>query len=155
MSNETAKGLYDIQKGDQFSQTNWAFLAEIIFKDKSIFVSNRLHKIAPEFQINSPQVTESMLAAELFADSTPPKLLVANSVLETHEELRERNPSSAPRLSGDLIKLKKFPFHFFTMDAVSKSGGKLPTKSQLPQVVKWLLGQNIVPLDAEMHIVFA
>jgi len=84
----------------------------------------------------------------------PPKLLVANSIMETHQELRERHPSTAPRLSGDLIKLKQFPFVFFTMDAVTKNVRKLPTKAQLPQVVEWFLSQNILPVDAEMHLVF-
>ena len=152
MSIQEARGLYNIQKADQFSQTNWKFLAEIIFQDKSIFVSNRLAKIR-EF-INFPKVIESMFAAELFPDSTPPRLLVADSMLETHEELREKHPSTAPRLSGDLIRLKQFPFAFFTMDAITKNVRQLPTKAQVPQVVEWLLSQNIVPLDAEMNLVF-
>lgn len=95
-----------------------------------------------------------MFAAEFFPDSAPPKLLVADSIMETHQELRERHPSTAPRLSGDLIKLKQFPFVFFTMDAVTKNVRKLPTKAQLPQVVEWFLSQNILPIDAEMHLVF-
>ena len=73
MSIQEARGLYNIQKADQFSQTNWKFLAEIIFQDKSIFVSNRLAKIR-EF-INFPKVIESMFAAELFPDSTPPQII--------------------------------------------------------------------------------
>ena len=75
-------------------------------------------------------------------------------MLETHEELREKHPSTAPRLSGDLIRLKQFPFAFFTMDPITKNVRQLPTKAQVPQVVEWLLSQNIVPLDAEMNLVF-
>ena len=84
----------------------------------------------------------------------PPKLLVAESELDTHKELREKYPSTAPRLSGDLIRLKEFPFAFFTMDAVIEEFRQLPTKAQVPQVVEWLLSQNIVPLDARMNLIF-
>ena len=151
MTNEEAKHFYENHWVNPVGEMNWKYVADDIFKDHSIFVSQRLSK-EKEFLLQ-PKLIENCFAAELFADESPPRLLVAESIFDTHKELRTNNPSTAPRLSGDLIKLKMFPFKFFQLDAVLGDTHALPTNIKLEQVSNWLLSQDIIPLDARMEII--
>lgn len=155
MAQAEAIDLYLKHQDNPGALENWSFLAKVIAADKNLFVVNRVSKINREFWTDSPRVTQAILAAEFFADSTPPQLLIAGSILETHDDLRAKHPSAAPRVSGDVIHVKNFPFTFFCIDAVDHNCRELPTKAQLTEVIEWFLSQNIVPLDANMKFAFA
>jgi len=96
--------------------------------------------------------------AELFPDERPPRLIVAEDISETHEDLRQRNPSSASRISGELYQLKNLEqIRFFSMDCVILRDGvvRLPTQAQLSEVSEWLLDQEIIPVDSECRVVIS
>ena len=151
MSNIEAKNFYENHWKNPVGEMNWKFLANEIFQDHSIFISERLRKVKLEF--SQPKIIETCFASELFADENPQKLLVAESELDTHDDLREKNTSTAPRISGDLIKLKNLPFQFFQLDCVMGTSTALPTNRKLGEVSEWLLSQGIIPLDANFMFI--
>jgi hypothetical protein len=109
-----------------------------------------------EFAPRKRQIVKSVLAAELFPDGETPVLIVAEDESETHETLRKRGPASSSRLSAEQFTLIDFSnLTFLSLDSVILPLGitELKTKMQLPEVVDWLLSQNIIPVDAEYRII--
>lgn len=109
-----------------------------------------------EFASKERKIVRSVLAAELFPDGETPVLIVAEDESETHETLWKRGPASSSSLSAEQFTLKDFPnLTFISLDSVTLSADitRLPTKKQLPEVVDWLLSQDIIPVDAEYQII--
>ncbi|MBL7150335.1 hypothetical protein ISS86_00180 [Candidatus Microgenomates bacterium] len=109
-----------------------------------------------EFVPKTREVVSSVLAAALYPDDKQPTLIVARDESETHEVLRARHPASDARLSGEQYTLKGVEqLKFLSLDPVILKIGvtTLPTERQLPEVVNWLLDQNIVPVDAEYRLI--
>ena len=151
MSDVEAKNFYKNHWINPVAEMNWKYLSNMILKDHSIFTTQRLTKEKLEFSM--PEIIETCFASELFADENPQRLLVAESELDTHDDLREKNTSTAPRISGDLIKLKILPFQFFQLDCVMGTLTDLPTNRKLGEVSDWLLSQEIIPLDADFMFI--
>jgi len=103
------------------------------------------------------QMVGSVLAAELFPDSDPPRLIIAETEAETHKTLREKLPSLEPRISGEIFQLINLDLKFFMIDRLflrKRIGSNFPyIKSKLPESVDWLLNQNIVPVDSICDVV--
>jgi len=134
---------------------NWRFVAPLIFDEVMQLTGQRLlrRKGGEPISTTRNHIT-TLLAAELFSDENPPRFVIAESEDEIHEDLRGKFPSESPRLSGEIIEIKNQQSRFFTIDAIMMgTAERLPTETQLEEVVEYLLSQNIIPLDAEMNLV--
>jgi hypothetical protein len=144
---------------------NWEFVLEhIIRPEVAMSIGARLMnrgqaRYALQMVKEQRKIVSSVLAAEFFPDSNPPKMVVAESELETHDDLRERykeaHPDTEPRISGDIVT-EKGGRKFFKMDRVMVSVGATTLfgmRSKLGDAVEILLGMGLVPIDAECNIV--
>jgi hypothetical protein len=136
---------------DDMQSENWSILSKLLLRD--VYSSIGRRAIGRE-RLYTRFLT-SFFAAEFFCDENPPRLLVAKSEMESHDDLREQFPSASPRVSGNVFTMHKFPFRFFSMDCVFLETNvvKLPSQKQLSDVVPWFLSHGIVPLDAQMEII--
>lgn len=135
---------------------NWEFIAPLMNEEVQNLKASRLRKRDGKTITNERIYTTALLAAEFFPDEKPPRLVIAESEDELHEDLRERFPSEGRRISGEIIRAtNKENFQFFSMDpiVIKIKSMYLPTKADLKEVSEYLLSQNIAPLDAEMRII--
>ncbi len=129
----------------------WSFLSAEVASDYMAIRGARSEHVDPV----GIRHIRSMRACELFCDESPMRLLEADNAMEIHDDLRRKNPSGSPRVSGEIITIGNFACSFIVMDCIILRDGvkQLPTKNQLQQVIPWLISQNIVPLDAEARII--
>lgn len=109
-----------------------------------------------EFARKQRRLVGRVLAAELFPDYEEPVLEIADDEADKHDILRQKHPPSEPRISAELYIMKNLPhIRFLSLDCVDLEHGAtaLPCDKDLPEVVEWLLDQNIVPTDANCRII--
>lgn len=109
-----------------------------------------------EFVPKQRELVSTVLAAELFPDYEEPILEIADDEADKHDILRQRHPSSKPRLSAELYMMKNFPnIRFLSLDCVDLARGitTLRCDKNLSEIVEWLLDQNIIPTDANCRII--
>jgi hypothetical protein len=153
-----AEQFYQLSQENNLSSRYWQLSRKTIKDEISDTRGARTHEdsiILENAQKKRVNIT-SLYAAELFPDSDPPQLVIAEKESETHEDLREKNPSSAPRISGELFRLKgDLTCRFFQMDSINLSRHLINVLSErkLPEIIDWLFNQNIVPVDAENYII--
>lgn len=99
-----------------------------------------------------------MFTAEFFPYLESPRLITAEDMLETHDDLRDKTklelPETLPRISGDIITLKGMgEFNLFLLDSIRRGMGFVPGGMSLEKVAKMLLTQNLLPIDAECCII--
>jgi hypothetical protein len=141
---------------DSIDIINFELMSPLILEEVQELKRRRLRKKNGENTTTERRNTTALLSAEFFPDEKPPRLVIAESEDELHEDLRERFPSKNKRISGEIIKItNQENFQFFSMDPVDIALGStnLPTEADLKEVLEYLLSQNIVPLDAEMRII--
>jgi len=139
------------------SPRSYEFLRrEIVSEIKAIKADRASRDSMIEFAPKTRYWVSRLLAAELYPDGETPVLEVARDESETYEAIRARRPSSGSHLSAEQYTLRNFErIRFLSLDCVVLSVGltELPTESQLPEVTEWLLGQNIVLVDAEYRMI--
>lgn len=96
---------------------------------------------------------DKVYASEIFPDRNPPEIVIAESMTENHDDIRDRNPSTEPRLSGEVIHARHLKF--FMLDAlfVSENIISTPTKSTAGEIAKILLDKNFIPVDANFDFI--
>jgi hypothetical protein len=140
---------------EPINSINWKFVSPLIIVEMMLLKGARLERSkGKESQVKRRQHIDLLLAAEFFPDENPPKLVVAESEDELHADLRERFPSRASRLSGEILEIRNQQSRFFTIDAISMGLTEtLSTEATLGEVVEQLLSKDIVPLDAQLNLV--
>lgn len=155
---ETARDFYEyaLSPDNVAAKANWGvFLKNFIRPEVQRTIGARVRKRMPVGR----KIVSSVMAAELFPDRNPPEMLIAESELETHDDLRNKygrtHPETEPRISGDIFT-EQSGKNFFRMDGIMLSIGATTffgMRSDLNDVIEILLSKGLVPTDAEYKIV--
>ena len=100
-------------------------------------------------------LANKILAAEIYPDRNPPQIIVAESEVELHSDMRAKLKTTPRerRFSGEVVILG--PATFFSLDAVDLSSDDLtaPTETPLDQVTDFLLSEGYIPVDANFELI--
>ena len=142
------------QKQEEYGGWN---TTKVVFADdvQQTRVARLAYSDGQEFneRLKNRIIVDKVLAAELFPLDDKPSIVIAETELETHEDIRERNVSSEKRLSGEVVTVGEY--NYFMVDAFLRTEGPTSLSSELSinEVADMLLEKGYIPVNANFEII--